>query len=298
MSNGVESAASLSDDLIEDHFSMVRAMVNHAEDGAGRAYQCRVRQRAVDFSRALAERGHDRAEAARRLGLAERTLRQWEHDRDDRPASGALGRPLADSGAEQQQAVVSLLNRLGPGVSVSTLRARFPTMARSELAELLRCYRHLWRSQHTRVRHVLRWLRPGTVWAMDFTKAPSPIDGRFPYVLAVRDLASGRQLLWRPVRAESAEVVIAELTALFLSHGAPWVMKTDNGSAFIAEVLARFLARWQVLTLFSPPRTPSYNGAIESSIGSLKTRSERLAAHLGHRFTVPHPTTSGSAAAD
>jgi transposase InsO family protein len=75
-------------------------------------------------------------------------------------------------------------------------------------------------------------------------------------------------------------------------------MKTDNGSAFIAEVLARFLARWQVLILFSPPRTPSYNGTIESSIGSLKTRSERLAAHLGHRFTVPHPTTSGSAAAD
>jgi len=205
MSNGVESAASLNDDLIEDHLSMVRAMVNHAEDGAGRAYQCRVRQRAVDFSRALAERGHDRAEAARRLGLAERTLRQWEHDRDDRPAPGALGRPLADSGAEQQQGVVSLLNRLGPGVGVSTLRARFPTMARSELAQLLHCYRHLWRSQHARVRHVLRWLRPGTVWAMDFAKAPSPIDGRFPYVLAVRDLASGRQLLWRPVRAESAE---------------------------------------------------------------------------------------------
>jgi hypothetical protein len=38
---------------------------------------------------------------------------------------------------------------------------------------------------------------------------------------------------------------------------APWVMKTDNGSAFIAEVLARFLARRQVLSLFSPPRTPS-----------------------------------------
>ena len=59
-------------------------------------------------------------------------------------------------------------------------------------------------------------------------------------------------------------------------------MKTDNGSAFIAEALACFLARWQVLILFSPPRTPSYYGAIESSIGSLKTRSERLAAHLGH----------------
>jgi transposase InsO family protein len=59
-------------------------------------------------------------------------------------------------------------------------------------------------------------------------------------------------------------------------------MKTDNGSAFIADTLAHFLKRWQVLSLFSPPRTPAYNGSIEASIGSLKTRCERRAVQLGH----------------
>jgi transposase InsO family protein len=250
-------------------------------DGGGPWLERRVRQRAVTFSRTLCELGYDRGEAARRLGLAERTLRHWQHDLSDQPVV-CLGRPLADSGAAQQQAVVGLLHQFGPGVGVPRLRQRFPAMARSELIELLRCYRCLWQTQHTRVRHALRWLRAGTAWAMDFAEAPCPIDERFPYLLAVRDLASGRQLLWRPVRATSSEVVLAELTPLFLSYGAPWVMKTDNGSAFIADTLAGFLARWQVLSLFSPPRTPAYNGSIEASIGSLKTRCERRAVQLGH----------------
>ena len=123
---------------------------------------------------------------------------------------------------------------------------------------------------------------------MDFAQAPDPIDGRFSYLLAVRDLASGRQLLWRPVKAESADVVIAELTPLFMSHGAPWVMKTDNGPAFIADALASFLGRWQTFTLFSPPQTPSYNGSIEAAIRSLKTRSERLAAQRGQPAQWTH----------
>src|SRR4029077_15745790 len=148
---------------------------------------------------------------------------------------------LADSGAPQQQAVVGLLHQRGPGLSVATLPEQFPAMARNELTEILHCYRQVWRFQHRRAPHVLRWLRPGTVWAMDFAEPPRPIDGRFDYLLAVRDLASGRQLLWRPVEAENAEVVIRELTPLFMSHGAPWVLKTDNGSAFIADPLASFL---------------------------------------------------------
>jgi len=273
---------------------MVRALIDIAVDEVGqqarRALEQRARRRAVACAVALAKFGHDRAEAARRLGLAERTLRQWEHDLNETPASlPALGRPPADSGADMQQAVIAELNQSGPGVSMATLGDRFPAMARNELSELLRSYRIAWRTQHRRTPHVLRWLRAGTVWAMDFAEPPSPIDGRFPYLLAVRDLASGRNLLWRPVEADNAEVVIRELTPLFMSHGAPWIMKTDNGPAFIADTLARFLGRWQTVSLFSPPYTPTYNGSIEAAIGSLKTRSERRAAELGH----PGQWTSG-----
>jgi hypothetical protein len=287
--NYVEPAPSPGEDFFQEHLEMVRASIDNAVEGSpSRTLERRARQRAVDCAMAFAAFGHDRAAAARRLGLAERTLRQWEHDLDDQPAP-SLGRPLADSGAPQQQAVVGLLHQRGPGLSVATLREQFPAMARNELTEILHCYRQVWRLQHRRAPHVLRWLRPGTVWAMDFAEPPRPIDGRFDYLLAVRDLASGRQLLWRPVEAENAEVVIRELTPLFMSHGAPWVLKADNGSAFIADPLASFLGHWQTLTLFSPPQTPSYNGSIEASIGSLKTRSQRLATWLGHpgQWTSP-----------
>jgi transposase InsO family protein len=287
VANYVEPASSIGENFFEEHLGMVRAILDNAVDEVGqpaqRALEHRTRRRAVAVASALAELGYDRVEAARRLGLADRTLRQWEYDLDAEPTSiPAFGRPQADAGAEQQQAVVGLLNQRGPGLSVATLREHFPAIARNELTDLLHCYRQVWRSQHRRAPHVLRWLRPGTVWAMDFAEAPHPIDDRFDYLLAVRDLASGRQLLWRPIDADNAAVVIRELTPLFMSHGAPWVMKTDNGPAYIADTLARFLGRWQVLPLFSPPYTPSYNGSIEAAIGSLKTRSERLAANLGH----------------
>src|SRR5262249_35587032 len=293
VANCVEPAPSPGEYFFQEHLGMVRTIVSHAADGASpearRVIEHRARQRAVACALALAEFGYDRAEAARRLGLVERTLRQWEHDLDDKPESiPSLGRPRADSGAFQQQAVLGLLNQAGPGVSVPTVRELFPAMARNELTELLHCYRQVWQTQHSRVRYVLRWLLPGTVWAMDFAQAPDPIDGRFSYLLAVRDLASGRQLLWRPVKAESADVVIAELTPLFMSHGAPWVLKTDNGPAFIADALASFLGRWQTFTLFSPPQTPSYNGSIEAAIRSLKTRSERLAAQRGQPAQWTH----------
>src|SRR5262249_163030 len=69
---------------------------------------------------------------------------------------------------------------------------------------------------------------------------------------------------------------------LFVEHGAPLVLKSDNGSPFGAEVVQDLLATWGVKTLFSPPRMPRYNGAIEAGIGSLTTRTDRHAARQGH----------------
>jgi transposase InsO family protein len=117
---------------------------------------------------------------------------------------------------------------------------------------------------------------------MDFAEVPFPIDGQYPYLFAVRDLASGCQLLWLPVKAEIAAVTIDALTCLFTIHGPPLVLKSDNGSAFIAHETARLLDQWQVCALFSPPQLPAYNGACEAGIGSLKTRTYYQALQHGH----------------
>jgi transposase InsO family protein len=250
-----------------------------------RELERQVRQRALDLADRWADVGVSLDEAAQGIGVSPRTLRHWRTENirlvSDQPVS-LLGRPTADSGPEQQQAVRDHLRDVGAGLSVPALRVQFPSMARAELDRLAKSYRELWRQENRRPLRVLHWQRPGSVWAMDFAAAPAPIDGLYPYLLAVRDLASGKQLLWRPVLATTAEVVRAELVPLFCAFGAPWVLKSDNGPAFRADQTKRLLQQWGVFTLFSPPHRPAYNGAIEAAIGSLKTRTERLAALAGH----------------
>jgi hypothetical protein len=53
--------------------------------------------------------------------------------------------------------------------------------------------------------------------------------------------ASRQQLLWLQVESPNAQAVFAALKALILEHGPPLVLKSDNGSAFIAaETLLGF----------------------------------------------------------
>jgi hypothetical protein len=66
------------------------------------------------------------------------------------------------------------------------------------------------------------------------------------------------------------------LTAQVLD--ASLVLKSENGSALDAPAKAAMLHGCGALSLFSPPRTPSYNGAIEAGIGSLKARTAAYAA--------------------
>src|SRR5262249_8387227 len=71
------------------------------------------------------------------------------------------------------------------------------------------------------------------------------------------------------------------LGRLFLDFGMPLVLKCDNGPPFRADLTKIFLDALGVFILFSPPYWPRYNGAIEAAIGSLKSRTARLAAWLG-----------------
>jgi transposase InsO family protein len=128
----------------------------------------------------------------------------------------------------------------------------------------------------------LTWLRVGAVWAMDFVEAPELIDGRFPFLLSIEDLASRFTLLWSPVPHEDAAHVLTHLAELFTQHGAPLVLKCDNGSAFLCDALKAFLTDWLVASLYSPPRRPQYNGACERNNGCLKSQTHHAASLTAH----------------
>jgi transposase InsO family protein len=259
-----------------------------ASAARGTAWQAPQRQReqalrvhvAGLYSWAHAQ-GQRQCDLAAALGLAPRTLRDW-CTLTVAGAAACLGRPVFRSPCAERNAVIALLDELGPRIGVPTLRDCFPQLPRAELADLLRRYRRVWRQRYHQSLHVLHWQRVGAVWAMDFAEAPDPIDGLYPYLLAVRDLASGRSLLWLPLASASAAETIPALEPLFVQHGAPLVLKTDNGSPFLAAETAAFFSLWGVAQLFSPPYVPSYNGAIEAGIGSLKTRTDQHASRQGH----------------
>ena len=242
-----------------------------------------LRGNVVEFCQWTQQGGLSLPQTAELLHLSPRTLRHWQQLLQGSLVMPAplVGRPLELSARPERQVVLDLLKQLGPDTSLAFLREHFPTVARAELEDLLRRYRRVCARRYPPSLNVLQWTTPGAVWAMDFTEAPTAIDGKYPYLFAVRDLASGRQLLWQPVAAENAQQTRFYLAMLFTLHGAPLVVKSDNGSAFRDEGVQALVASAGAILLYSPPRTPRYNGAIEASIGAMKKRTERQAAYLG-----------------
>ena len=170
---------------------------------ARRDVQAKIRQEAAACAHALSARGYTQEESAALLGVPLRRLRHWDYLRRlEHLATLPVGRPAVPAPVQQRQQVLDFLQEQGPGVGVPRLGTAFPDLSRAALTDLVQRYRAVVRDRYATCARVLQWQRPGAVWAMDFAE-PSlwgaagvlpPIAGQWPYVLAVRDLASGYQL--------------------------------------------------------------------------------------------------------
>ena len=238
---------------------------------------------AIAFARLAHGTGHDDATCAAWLGLAVETLRRWRTVwRESQMPVRARGRPPSRGDPIDRQTVIHVLTRLASRVGLPTLRRCFPSVPRGELIELQqRCRRVVNKRRPHETVHVLRWTRPGSTWAFDFTQPPCPIDGCFPRLTAVRDLASGQQLSALPSCGEQAGPAVRLLGTLAEWHGVPLVIKLDNGSAMRSDELKQWAEDHGILLLYSPPGTPEYNGAAEAGIGSISTRAYHHAVRHG-----------------
>jgi transposase InsO family protein len=215
---------------------------------------------------------------ARVLRLSSRTMRHWSRQwRTRRLQASARGRPPARSSRPQRQAVLDLLHTAGPALPLEALRAQFQDMPAAELKRLLARYRRECRRQREARPQRLYWFAPGAVWAMDFVEHL----GGLSWVFSVRDLASRQQLLWLQVPSPNAQAVIAALRELFGQHGPPLVLKSDNGSAFIAAETLDLLAEHGVVALFNPARRPQYNVGCERGGSILKGYTYQVALRAG-----------------
>jgi transposase InsO family protein len=256
--------------------------LDHAGQQPRRDREHDVRKEALGFARWARRHGASGRQAAQRLGLRPATLNRWDRQwLDDRLAGRPLGRPRRRADLLQCLEVVQHLRQVGPTVGLPALRGQFPQLARSQLAELQQDYRDQWFCDHAMFTNTLEWLVPGAVWATDFSHTPVPLDGGLHDVLAVRDLAARMQLSLLPIKHADALTAAANMEHLFFTFGPPLILKSDNGSPFVAGLFEELLLRWDVIPLLSPPHCPQYNGSIEAGFGSAKTRIYIEAARHG-----------------
>jgi putative transposase len=153
-----------------------------------------------------------------------------------------------------------------------------------------------WRVNHKRVERIWRqeglkvpqkqpkrgrlWLNDGScvrlrpthrhhVWSYDFM-ADRTHDGCPIKILTVIDEFSRESLDIVVERKLGADDVLHCLTDLFVTHGPPEHIRSDNGSEFTAQAVRTWLERTGVRTLYIEPGSPWENGYCESFNGKLR----------------------------
>ena len=129
----------------------------------------------------------------------------------------------------------------------------------------------LWLNDGSCVR--LRPTHRNHVWSYDFV-ADRTHDGRSIKMLTVIDEYSRECLAIVVERRLQSDDVLSCITELFVKHGPPEHIRSDNGSEFSARVVRQWLKRLGVQTLFIEPGSPWENGYNKSFNG--KFRDELL----------------------
>ncbi len=115
----------------------------------------------------------------------------------------------------------------------------------------------------------LRALYPNHVWAYDFME-DGCIHGRKLRILTVVDEFTRESLETYVDESIPAAKVIEVLRFLFLQHGHPAYLRSDNGPEFVATAIQEWLEQQQIQTAYIEPGKPWQNGINENFNGRLR----------------------------
>ncbi len=218
--------------------------------------------------------------ACRVLGQARSTHRHRQRVPDDEPRLVTRLIELATAyGRYGYRRVTALLHREGWAVN----HKRVERLWRREGLKVPQKQpkrERLWFADGSCVRR-----RPGYrhhVWAYDFV-AERTHDGRPVKILVVVDEYSRECLALVVARRLRSTDVLETLAELFMTHGVPAHIRSDNGPEFTAVLVRRWLAALAVQTLFIEPGSPWENGYVESFNGKL--RDELLDREIFYTLT-------------
>ncbi|MEJ2178178.1 MAG: IS3 family transposase [Gammaproteobacteria bacterium] len=125
----------------------------------------------------------------------------------------------------------------------------------------------LWLNDGSCIR--LRPQYPDHVWSYDFVMDRTH-DGRAYRLLTLIDEYTHESLAIEVKRKLNSTDVLDCLGRLFLIHGVPEHIRSDNGAEFTARAVREWLTAANVTTLFIEPGSPWENGYNESFNGKLR----------------------------
>jgi len=115
----------------------------------------------------------------------------------------------------------------------------------------------------------LRPERRNHVWSYDFV-SDTTVDGRPIKILNVIDEYTRECLASFVARRIRSQEVILILADLFLRHGLPEHIRSDNGPEFIAKKLRHWLKQLEVKPIYIEKGSPWENGYCESFNGKMR----------------------------
>ena len=125
----------------------------------------------------------------------------------------------------------------------------------------------LWLNDGSCIR--LRPTHRNHVWSYDFVMDRTH-DGKAFRMLNIIDEFSRESLAIHIRRKLNSQDVLHVLGKLFLRHGPPEHIRSDNGPEFVADAVREWLGRLNVKTLYIEPGSPWENGYYESFNGKLR----------------------------
>lgn len=201
------------------------------------------------------------------VGQHRSTQRKTPNGRDEEPAlTKAIIRLAEQYGRYGYRRITAMLNAEGWAVNVKRV---YRIWRREGLKVPMKQPKRgrLWLADGSCVR--LRPQRANHVWSYDFVQDRTH-DGKVYRALCVIDEHTRECLAIRVERQLNSQRVLETLADLFVEHGPPDHIRSDNGPEFVAIALRDWLSRLGVKTLYIEPGSPWENGYCESFNSKLR----------------------------
>jgi len=146
--------------------------------------------------------------------------------------------------------------------------------------------RRLWLNDGSCIR--LRSEHPNQVWSYDFVEDRLSNDTRLRW-LNIIDEYSRKCIFSFPRKSWKHMDIIETLSGLFLFHGTPEYLRSDNGSEFTANALREWLKRIEIAPLYIEPGLNGYCESFNGEIFDTLKEAEILTLKWVHYYNSFRP---------